>query len=223
MPDRVCNVLFLCTGNTARSILAEGILRKDGAGRFNAFSGGSQPKGSRQPARDQGARCAGLSHGRIPVEELGRVRQARRSADGFHFHGLRQRRGRGLPDLAWASRDGALGHRGSRRRPGKRDRKGARLRPGRQVPENADFALPQPAPRLARPDRPRLAACARSAMPRARPHAGPRSLEELSDGRDHLPQPGLRHVPQHAGADPQRRDRAAHHRISEDAALAAFC
>ena len=65
MSEKSTNVLFLCTGNSARSILAEALLNKQGDGRYRAFSAGSQPKGAPHPmALDVLSRCG------LPTEGL---------------------------------------------------------------------------------------------------------------------------------------------------------
>ena len=61
MTDRIYNVLFLCTGNSARSILAEGILNHVGEGRFRGFSAGSQPKGAVHPMAIRELSALGLA------------------------------------------------------------------------------------------------------------------------------------------------------------------
>ncbi|HEX3396268.1 MAG TPA: arsenate reductase ArsC [Steroidobacteraceae bacterium] len=65
MSNRTFNVLFLCTGNSARSILSEVVLNKKGAGRFRAFSAGSQPTGAVNPGAIEL-----LKEMRFPIEGL---------------------------------------------------------------------------------------------------------------------------------------------------------
>jgi protein-tyrosine-phosphatase len=98
----VWNVLFLCTGNSARSILAEALLRHVGGGRFRAFSAGQPSRGRGQSLalaylRDRGMDASGLA------SKGWEAFAGANAQDGLRDHRLRQRRRRDLSDLARTS------------------------------------------------------------------------------------------------------------------------
>ena len=109
MIDRAFNVLFLCTGNSARSILAESILRKNGGGRFNAYSAGSHPKGRVNPFA-----LKTLAAYSYPSRDFARKagknspRRTRRNSISFSLSATARRAK--LSSMARAADDGALGH-----------------------------------------------------------------------------------------------------------------
>jgi arsenate reductase len=81
MSDKVYNVLFICTGNSARSIIAEGLMNHLGGGRFKAWSAGSHPKGDVNPLAQKT-----LAAWRIP-------------SDGFRSKSWEEFAGPGAPAL----------------------------------------------------------------------------------------------------------------------------
>jgi arsenate reductase (thioredoxin) len=91
MPDSAYNVLFLCTRNSARSILAEAMLNKIGAGKFRAYSAGSQPKGQVNPYALQLLKSLGYDTSGYRSKSWSVFRAAPRAEVGFHLYGLRQR------------------------------------------------------------------------------------------------------------------------------------
>jgi arsenate reductase (thioredoxin) len=109
MNPSLLNVLFLCTGNSARSIMAEIILNALGKGQFKAYGAGSHPTGRVNPLAIELLQANRLSVQGLRKQELGRACQARSPVSTLRVHRLRRSRNRDVPGVARTTHDGALG------------------------------------------------------------------------------------------------------------------
>ena len=119
---------FLCTHNSARSILAESILNKSGKGKFQAFSAGSHPSGQIHPYSIDLLKNLGLRNKSARSKSWDEFAGADAATNGFRVHSLRRRRQGSLPDVARPADDGPLGRAGSLSRRGNRGRETSRIR-----------------------------------------------------------------------------------------------
>jgi arsenate reductase len=102
------NVMFLCTGNSARSVMAEAIMRKKGAPNFTPYSAGSHPSGKVRPEALLQIEKAGLSTEGLRSKSWDEFTLP--PAPELCLHGMRQRSPGGLSSLARPAHDCALGH-----------------------------------------------------------------------------------------------------------------
>ena len=103
------NVLFLCTGNSARSVMAECILNRLGMGKFRAFSAGSHPTGQVNPFTLNLLRKSNYDVSHLRSKSWDEFANARRPEARLRVHRLRRRGERSLPDLAGPADDRPLG------------------------------------------------------------------------------------------------------------------
>ena len=128
MNDKTYNILFLCTGNSARSIMAEALMSHLSRGRFRAYSAGSHAIGQVNPFALELLRRKGLAVEALRSKNWDEFARPRGTGDGLRHHRVRPGRGRGLPGVAGPTADRALGLRGPGcvNHPGQREAQGVR-------------------------------------------------------------------------------------------------